>query len=277
MVKKGRAARAARLARAGRAGRAGGRRRSSGRSQAQQAKLDCERTEQMFKKGAISQGRLRPRRTPSARRRSGTVAAAEAHKTQIAEALRDTEIRAPFSGMIVERAVTAGEYVRRRVAGGDAGRRSTTLRVELTVPEADVARCGQGMSRRRSAPPATPARPAIDGKIRYVGPSVRRADARRDRRGGGRRIAATTCGRACSSPRSWRWASSRCRSVPATAVRADGNAAPRLRRAAAAVWRIGWCRRREPQDGQVPILSGLKAGRAGRRRAAPPTCATARR
>src|ERR1044071_6026218 len=45
---------------------------------------------------------------------SGTLigsAEAQARKTRTAGALRDTEIGAPFSGMVVERAVTAGEYV----------------------------------------------------------------------------------------------------------------------------------------------------------------------
>ena len=65
----------------------------------------------MFEKGAISKADYDSAHT-SCETSKWSVAAAEARKTQIAEALRDTEIRAPFSGMVVERKVSAGEYVR---------------------------------------------------------------------------------------------------------------------------------------------------------------------
>jgi membrane fusion protein (multidrug efflux system) len=140
------------------------------KAQETQAKLDCQRTDQMFQKGAISKADYDKSRT-QCETSKWSVSAAEARKTLTAEALRDTEIRAPFSGMIVERFVTAGEYVRPdspvvSLVDVDA------LRVELTVPEADVAMVKQGMvvdfhtaSNDRG--------PGYHGKIRYVGPSVR--------------------------------------------------------------------------------------------------------
>src|SRR5215831_17770914 len=84
--------------------------RLDSRALAAQAKLDCDRTEHMFQKGAISKADYDKAHT-QCESSKWTVSSAEARKTMTAEALRDTEIRAPFSGMIVERAVTSGEYV----------------------------------------------------------------------------------------------------------------------------------------------------------------------
>src|SRR6185436_6330352 len=137
--------------------------------QAQQAKLDCDRTEHMFEKGAISKSDYDKAHT-QCESSKWTVSSAEARKTLTAEALRDTEIKAPFSGMVVERAVSAGEYVQ------PASRIATlvdtdSLRVEITVPEADVVSVRKGMAVdfRISGSPKV-----YSGKIRYVGPSVRR-------------------------------------------------------------------------------------------------------
>jgi membrane fusion protein (multidrug efflux system) len=135
-----------------------------------QAKLDCQRTEQMFDKGAISKADYDKTHT-QCETSKWSVSAAEARKTLTAEALRDTEIKAPFSGMIVERFVSSGEYVRADSAvvslvDVDA------LRVELTVPEADVVSVKQGMIIEFHTA-ANDNGPAYRGKIRYVGPSVR--------------------------------------------------------------------------------------------------------
>ena len=100
------------------------------------------------------------------------MSAAEARRTLIAEALRDTEIRAPFAGMVVEKFVTAGEYVRpdsRVVTLVDVD----SLRVELTVPEADVAQLRQGMTIDFQTATGEKA-PTYHGRIRYIGPSVRK-------------------------------------------------------------------------------------------------------
>jgi RND family efflux transporter MFP subunit len=139
------------------------------KAQEAQAKLDCQRTEQMFQKGAISKADYDKSRT-QCETSKWSVSAAEARRSLTAEALRDTEIRAPFSGMIVERFVTAGEYVRPdspvvSLVDVDA------LRIELTVPEADVATIKQGMTVDFHT--ASNDGPAYHGKIRYVGPSVR--------------------------------------------------------------------------------------------------------
>jgi len=142
----------------------------SAKAQEAQAKLDCARTEQMLEKGAISKADYDKAHT-ACESTKWSVSAAEARKTLTAEALRDTEIKAPFSGMVIERFVTAGEYVRAdspvvSLVDVDA------LRVELTVPEADVVSIKQGMVVDFHTA-ANDNGPAYRGKIRYIGPSVR--------------------------------------------------------------------------------------------------------
>jgi len=100
-----------------------------------------------------------------------SVAAAEARKMHAADALKDTEIRAPFNGLVVERMVSAGEYVRVDspvVTLVDVDQ----LRVELTVPEADVGQVKPGMYVDfRTA--SDGAGQTHRGRVRYIGPSVR--------------------------------------------------------------------------------------------------------
>jgi membrane fusion protein, multidrug efflux system len=144
---------------------------SSLKAQAAQAQLDCARTDQLFEKGAISKAEHDKART-QCETTKWSVSAAEAHKNLTSEQLRDMEIRAPFSGMIVERFVSAGEYVRPdspvvQLVDVD------NLRVELTVPEADVTQVRQGMVIDFHTA-SNEDGPAYHGKVRYVGPSVRK-------------------------------------------------------------------------------------------------------
>jgi membrane fusion protein (multidrug efflux system) len=225
------------------------------KAQQTQAALDCDRTDQMFKKGAIAKADY-DRTHTSCETSKWSVSAAEARKTLTAEALRDTEIRAPFSGLVVERKVSAGEYVRvdSQVVTLVA---VDNLRVELTVPEADVSQVRPGMIVEFHTAADTAAA-AHQGRIRYIGPSVRRQtrdaiieavveNAGHDLRPGMFVTAKLALG-VQSLP-----------AVPETAVRADGTLRhvfvaeggrleDRLVQAA------------EPRNGQVPILSGLKAG-----------------
>jgi membrane fusion protein (multidrug efflux system) len=138
-------------------------------AQEAQARLDCARTNQMFNKGAISKADYDKAQT-ACKTSKFSVSAAQARKTLTAEALHDTEIRAPFSGMVVERFVSAGEYVRadsKVVTLVDVD----SLRVELTVPEADVTQIKQGMTVEfRTAGTGR----TVRGRVRYVGPAVRK-------------------------------------------------------------------------------------------------------
>jgi membrane fusion protein (multidrug efflux system) len=227
----------------------------SAKAQATQAQLDCGRVERLNDKGAISKADYDKART-QCQTSKWSVEAAEARKTLTAEALRDTEIRAPFSGMVVERAVTAGEYVR-------ADSRVVTLvntdslRVEITVPESDVSLVKQGMQVDFRTAGDSAGR-VFHGKIRYVGPSVRKqsrdaiveavfANDDHDLRPGMFVTARLAVGEQ-DLP-----------AVPSTAVRADGN----LRHVFVDV--NGRLEDRLVQTGealgaQTPIVSGLKPG-----------------
>lgn len=140
------------------------------RVQQSQATLDCDRSQQMFSKGAVAKADFDRSQTQCATAK-WSLAGAEARRNQLTEALRDTEIRAPFSGLVVERSVSAGEWLRVdspvvSLVSIDA------LRVELTVPEADVAglRTGQAIEFRI---PAAGGKTTYRGKLKYIGPSVR--------------------------------------------------------------------------------------------------------
>ncbi|MES1172078.1 MAG: efflux RND transporter periplasmic adaptor subunit [Bacteroidota bacterium] len=140
------------------------------KAQQAQAQLDCERTQRMFDKGAISRADFDRAHTQCLTAK-WTLAGAEARKSQIQETLRDSQIRAPFAGMIVDRGVTAGEYVRpdSRVVTLVA---VDALRVELTVPEADVAAVKEGAPidfRLAAGKKGT----VYHGRVRYIGPTVR--------------------------------------------------------------------------------------------------------
>ena len=97
----------------------------------------------------------------------------EAQKARVAlarKALGDTAIRAPYTGLIGEKSVHVGDYVKKgtRVA---TLMRVDPLRVELQIPEAAVAavRKGQKVSFTvQSQPDRT-----FEGTIAYVGPALR--------------------------------------------------------------------------------------------------------
>jgi len=223
--------------------------------QAAQSKLDCERTEKMFEKGAISKADY-DRTHTQCEASKWTVSSAEARRTLTAEALKDTEIRAPFSGMIVERAVSAGEYVRpdsRICTLVDVD----SLRVEITVPEADISNIKQGMQVdfRTSAGAEGP---VYHGKIRYVGPSVRRqsrdavVEAVFDNTGRSLRPGMFVTAKITLGEQTLP-------TVPATAVRAEG-ALKHVFVASEGRLEDRLVQAGEAQDGHVPIVTGLKAG-----------------
>jgi membrane fusion protein (multidrug efflux system) len=140
------------------------------KAQQAQAELDCTRNQRMFDKGAIAKAEF-DRTQTACETSKWSVSAAAARKMLAAEALRDTQIRAPFGGMVVERNVSPGEYVR-----ADSTVATLvdvdSLRVELTVPEADVNSIHEGAEVKfRTA--AGGDGHTYSGKIRYIGPSVR--------------------------------------------------------------------------------------------------------
>jgi len=226
------------------------------RVQAAQAKLDCDRTEKMLEKGAISKSDYDKQHT-ACESSKFTVQSAEARKSLTAEALRDMEIRAPFSGMVVERSVSPGEYVlpaTKVVTLVDVD----SLRVEITVPEADVALVKQGMKVDFRAASGGGDGRVFHGKIRYVGPSVRRQS--RDA------IVEAVFANETHELRPGMFVTARVAlgeqvlpSVPSKAVRADG-ALRHVFVAAGGRLEDRLVQAGEPLEGQVPIVSGIKAG-----------------
>ena len=225
------------------------------KAQAAQAQLDCDRNQHLFQKGAISKADYDKISTQCTTTK-WSVSSAEARKTLTAEALRDMEIRAPFAGTVVERAVTAGEWVRvdSRVV---TLVNTDQLRVEITVPEADVPQVRQGMQVSfRTA--GDGAGRVYNGKIRYVGPSVRKQS--RDA------IVEAVFENQAHDLRPGMFVTARLAvgdqalpAVPAAAVRSDGD----LRHVFVAVG--GRLEDRlvqtgEPLEGEIPIIAGLKPG-----------------
>ncbi|HEX6276038.1 MAG TPA: efflux RND transporter periplasmic adaptor subunit [Polyangiaceae bacterium] len=97
-------------------------------------RLECERSERLFAQNAISRAEY-DRASAACRAASHTLAAANARAGIAQKNLADALIRAPFSGVVVERGIEVGEYV----APGRAIAtvvETSTLRVELAVPEA---------------------------------------------------------------------------------------------------------------------------------------------
>lgn len=223
------------------------------KAQEAQAQLDCDRTRRMFDKGAIAKADFDRAQTQCATAR-WSLAAAEARKTQVAESLKDAQIRAPFSGLVVERDVSAGEWVapQTRVVTLVS---SDALRVELTVPEADVARVQQGMPIRFQTAGSDK---RYGGHVKYIGPSVRQQS--RDA------IVEATVDGAPAELRPGMFVTAQMTlgedavpAVPKAAVRVDGG----QRRVFVVV--NGRVEERvvqaaEERGGVVPVLNGVKAG-----------------
>jgi membrane fusion protein, multidrug efflux system len=96
--------------------------------------------------------------------------AARARVTLARKAASDTVVRAPFSGVVVERMVSTGDYVTKGMKVAQVVR-VMPLRIALTVPEQFVAdvTVGQPVSFTVDAFSGR----AFEGRVRYVSPSLR--------------------------------------------------------------------------------------------------------
>lgn len=133
------------------------------------AQSDCERFTRLFKKGTIAQQEY-DRVMSICRTSAESADAAAARAEQALQMVGDATVRAPFAGLIAERYVSAGEYVRadsRVVHLVDLD----PLRLELTIPEADIAAVkeGQKVDFQVDAFPGE----TFTGTVRYIGPAVR--------------------------------------------------------------------------------------------------------
>lgn len=139
-------------------------------AQAQTDQTECERATRLFAAGAISAAE-HDRLSGGCRTRHHSLQAARARARLSAQAVGDSIVRAPFDGVVAERAVDLGEYV---VTGSPVARivDLTSLRLELAVPESALAAVHDG-DEVWFGVASYPER-RFSGRVRHVGPIVRR-------------------------------------------------------------------------------------------------------
>jgi membrane fusion protein, multidrug efflux system len=134
-----------------------------------QARLECERSDRLWERRAISEGehdRDRSRCEASA----WSVRAAEARLSRAQMSVSDGMVRAPFRGLVAERSISAGEYVRTDTKIATL-LDTSTLRLELTVPEADALAISVGQTVRFQV--SALAGETFEGTVRYLGQALR--------------------------------------------------------------------------------------------------------
>jgi RND family efflux transporter MFP subunit len=141
----------------------------SARAQAAQQKSECERYEQLKTTGTITD--LAYDRMASGCRTSALGAEASyARARMAAQSVGDGSIRAPFAGVVTERFVEVGEFVKQdsRVVTLVS---MDVLRLEFAVPEADAAKVREDATISFHVA-AFPER-AYSGKVRFVSGGLR--------------------------------------------------------------------------------------------------------
>lgn len=139
------------------------------RAQEATATRECERSKALLAKGVISQIEF-DKTSDLCRTSPLSVAAAAARVSSASQGIGDGQIRAPFDGMISERFIEVGEYVRQDskvvslVAIGE-------LRIEFTVPEASLAAVKEGGALTFTVT-AYPDR-QFTGTVRFISAAVR--------------------------------------------------------------------------------------------------------
>jgi RND family efflux transporter MFP subunit len=132
-------------------------------------RTDCARSEALLAKGAISQAEY-DKTSSQCRSQSSSEEAARARAAEAARALGDSSIRAPFAGVVGERFVSVGDYVRPfdKVVTLLA---IDSLRLKLSVPERAIGAAHEG-SVVTFETVSMPGR-VYTGTIRYLGREVR--------------------------------------------------------------------------------------------------------
>jgi membrane fusion protein, multidrug efflux system len=117
---------------------------TSATEQLKNARVDCQRYVSLLAKGAITQQEY-DKQSTSCQTQAASEEAARVRAAEASQTLTDSSIRAPFGGLIAERFVHVGDYVH-------ADTRVVTLlvddplRLELTVPEANVGSMHPGLA-----------------------------------------------------------------------------------------------------------------------------------
>lgn len=135
------------------------------------AEAQCQRQDKLFGDGAVSQDDYDKAKSNCETARF-QAAASQARAEQALVGVNDSQIRAPFAGLVAERYVNAGEYVQPPTKVVSLVELDP-LRLELSVPEASLQQIQQGLAVTFSTVTA----PGVQfmGTIRYVGPAVRTA------------------------------------------------------------------------------------------------------
>jgi len=153
------------------------------RAAMERAQADHDRYAKLVQGGLVSQSEYDLRRADyltskaqydaevnNARQLYQTMLAQRARTSVARKAANDTDVRAPWDGLIAEKHVQPGQWVQR---GGRIATlvRVDPLRVELSVPETGVAavRRGQKVEFHVQAHPDR----TFEGQIAYIGPSLR--------------------------------------------------------------------------------------------------------
>jgi RND family efflux transporter MFP subunit len=138
-------------------------------SQLEQARRDCTRVKHLLETGAISQAEY-DRQTAQCVSQEWSATAAEAQGKSATKLLGDTFIRAPFDGVVGERYVNVGQYVQpsTRIVSIYS---PDPLRLELTVPEANVAAIHPEMPVAFSV--VAFGDQTFTGHVKYISPNVR--------------------------------------------------------------------------------------------------------
>jgi membrane fusion protein, multidrug efflux system len=139
--------------------------------QLKNVQADCQRYVSLLAKGAITQQEY-DKQTTSCHTQAASEEAARVRAAEAAQTLTDSSIRAPFGGVIAERFAHVGDYVH-------ADTRVVTLlvddplRLELTVPEANIARVHPGLAVSFETV-AVPGR-VFTALVKYLGGEIREA------------------------------------------------------------------------------------------------------
>lgn len=130
---------------------------------------ECERSKRLFQSGAISQAEY-DRTSAQCAQSTSSAAAADARRQMAWKSMGDSQIRAPYAGLIAERYVSVGEYVlpQTKVA---ALLEIDPLRLQLTVAEAAVPLIK--LDQRVEFSVASYPDQKFAGAIRYLGPALR--------------------------------------------------------------------------------------------------------
>lgn len=141
------------------------------RTQEEINQADCKRAENLFSKSAISAAEY-DNVTAKCKTAQLGLRSAEARQNMAAKNVGDGAIRAPFAGVVAERFVDVGTYVQAQSKVISLAQ-SAELRLEFSVPEANVAAVKQGADVTFSV--AAYEDKMFHGTVRFVSGSVRTA------------------------------------------------------------------------------------------------------